>query len=183
MRMNLVLKDFQEPPKPTHCTLQKMAKMYVDNYSDDELAKRYLKIGDKLAWNEGCKNCKMPILLHNGPCTRQVEANTFEKIVEERDKFCNRMRNVIKDIEEQEKAKEKGTEQKDLLKTLIGVVEALKDSGGKVTKVVKPAKVPVWVQKMDLKTYEKALDIWIEQNKDLSENQRFYEVIESLKKE
>ena len=91
------------------------------------------------------------------------------------------MRNVIKDIEEQEKEKEKGIEQKDLLKTLIGVVEALEDSGGKVTKVVKPANVPVWVEKMDLKTYEKALNIWIEQNKDLSENQRFYEVIESLK--
>ena len=57
----------------------------------------------------------------------------------------------------------------------------MQTNGGKAAKIVKPAKVPVWTQKMELRTYMKALDIWTEQNRDLSEIQRFYEVVESLK--
>ena len=81
--------------------------MQVDNFSDDDLAKRYLELGDKMAWYETCKNCRLPTLLHSGPCTIQVEAVNWEKVVDEQDKFVSRMKNVINDIEEQEKEKEK----------------------------------------------------------------------------
>ena len=114
----LFLKKFQEPPNPTHCTFKNMAKISVENYSDDDLSKRYMNLLDREAWNEGCKNCKMPSLLHNGPCTRQQEANAFEsnKILEERDKFYSRMRNIAKDVAEQERRKDTGTGHNDLLK-------------------------------------------------------------------
>ena len=127
--------------------------MSVDNYSDDDLAKRYMNLGDRMAWNDRCKNCKMPTLLHDGPCTRQQEANTFEsnKILEERDKFNNSMRNMIRDVAEQERTKEVGTGQNDLLKVLIDMAKAMRETGGKAAKIVKPKKVPVWTQKMELK--------------------------------
>ena len=60
-----------------------MAKIQVDNFSNDDLERRYLELGDKKAWKDLCENCKLPTLLHSGPCTRQVEAVTWEKIVEE----------------------------------------------------------------------------------------------------
>ena len=34
---------------------------------------------------------------------------------------------------------------------------------------------------MELKTYMKTLDVWMEQNKDVSENVRYHEVMEYLK--
>ena len=55
--------------------------MQFDNFSDDDLTKRYLELGEKMAWNITCKNCRIAELLHSGPCTIQVEAVNWEKIV------------------------------------------------------------------------------------------------------
>ena len=114
------LKDFQEPPNPTRCTSINMVIMSVDNYSDDELIKKYMDLANKDIWDEICKNCKMPSLLHKGPCTRKQEAAAFasDKILEERDKFTDRMRQIRKDIDDQEKMKNAETGQSDLLKGL-----------------------------------------------------------------
>ena len=52
---------------------------------------------------------------------------------------------------------------------------------GRPNKVVKPAKVPSWTKSMKLQAYLKALEVWREMNKDVSEAVRFQDVIESLK--
>ena len=47
----------------------------------------------------------MSTLLHDGPCTRMQAVSTFEndsKILEERDKFAERMRQIRVDVEKQE---------------------------------------------------------------------------------
>ena len=48
-------------------------------------------------------------------------------------------------------------------------------------KLVKPAKVPSWSKGMKLDVYVKSLQVWMEMNKDVSEAERFQDVIESLK--
>merc|ERR1711873_229882 len=52
---------------------------------------------------------------------------------------------------------------------------------GRPNKLVKPAKVPSWPKSMKLEAYLKALEVWMEMNKDVSEAVRFQDVIESLK--
>ena len=51
------------------------------------------------------------------------------------------------------------------------MVETMNAKESKTAKIVKPAKVPVWTQKMALETYEKALEVWIHQNRDMGEMQ------------
>merc|ERR1711895_185646 len=46
---------------------------------------------------------------------------------------------------------------------------------------MKPAKVPSWSSGMKLTAYKKAIEVWMENNKDLPEAARYQEVIESLK--
>ena len=58
------------------------------------------------------------------------------------------------------------------------MIEAMK---GKTTKLVKPAKVLGWTKEMKLDVYLKALEVWMEMNKDVSEGVRFQDVIELLK--
>ena len=48
-------------------------------------------------------------------------------------------------------------------------------------KLVKAAKVPSWSKDMKLDAYLKALEVWMEKNKDVSETVRFQDMIESLK--
>ena len=52
---------------------------------------------------------------------------------------------------------------------------------GRPNKLVKPAKVPSWTKSMKLEAYLKALEVWREMNKDVSEAVRYQHVIESLK--
>ena len=58
------------------------------------------------------------------------------------------------------------------------MIESMKT---KTTKLVKQAKVPGWTQYMTLDVYLKALEVWMEVNKDVSEGVRFQDVIELLK--
>ena len=39
-----------------------MVNLTIDEFSNDELAKRYNELGDKETWNDLCKNCRMPEL-------------------------------------------------------------------------------------------------------------------------
>ena len=56
----------------------------------------------------------------------------------------------------------------------IAMIEAMK---GKTTKLVMPAKDPGWTKEMKLDVYLKALEVWMEMNKDVSEGVRFQYVI------
>ena len=61
---------------------------------------------------------------------------------------------------------------------MVAMIESLKT---KTTKLVKPAKVSGWTKEMMLDVYLKALEVWMEMNKDVSESVRFQNVMESLK--
>ena len=90
-----------------------MAKISMDNFSDDELAKQYGELASRETWDEICKTCRMPSMLHKGPYMRKNEANAFEcdKILDERDKFRERMKPIIKYIADQEEKKGYNNEQ------------------------------------------------------------------------
>ena len=61
------------------------------------------------------------------------------------------------------------------------IIESMKVKETQTAKLVKPAKVPAWTKEMTLVVYLKALEAWMEQNKDMSEHVKFQDVIESLK--
>ena len=84
---------FRIPPIAYPLHLEKMAKLSMDSVTENELMKRYEELVNKDTWNDVCRRCRLPALLHNGVCTRQneVEASEYEKILDERDKFCERM--------------------------------------------------------------------------------------------
>ena len=64
---------------------------------------------------------------------------------------------------------------------IVTIREAMKVKENKTAKLVKPAKVSIWNKEMTFAVYLKALEAWMEQNKDISEHVRFQDVIESLK--
>ena len=82
---------------------------------------------------------------------------------------------------EKEKKVARYNDQGALMEEIKNLVDTTNARESKTAKVVKPVKVQVLTEKMSLKTYEKALDVWLSQNKDMSENARFHEVVESLK--
>ena len=49
-----------------------------------------------------------------------------------------------------------------------------------IVRVVKLAKVPTWTKDLSLKTYTKQVNTWNEINKDVSENIKYQDLIESL---
>ena len=51
----------------------------------------------------------------------------------------------------------------------------------RTAKIVKPAIVPAWTKEMTWAVYLKALEAWMEQNKDMSEAVKYQDVMESLK--
>ena len=59
--------------------------------------------------------------------------------------------------------------------------KVLQGNENRTEKIVKPEKVPVWTQKMELETWKKTLEVWIQQKREFGENVRFHKVMESLK--
>ena len=104
-------------------------------------------------------------MLHPGACTRQ---NTdppleFGEIHEEVEIFRHRMKRLIKYVAEEREKKEKKEEQIGLVAGLKNLVEVITNKENKSMKLVKVAKAPGWIKNMDLKTYVKALRVWMEQ--------------------
>ena len=83
----------QSPP----AAQSKMVKISIESFSDDELAKRWSALENKDNWDEACEMCKMPGILHKGPCTRKEEVNAFEygKLWEAWDLYRKRMKPII----------------------------------------------------------------------------------------
>ena len=132
-----------------------MVKISVENFTDDELLKKYNELEQKEDFDERCKDCKMPQLLHKVACTRRDEVNAFEfeRIANQWELFSTRMRNVIKWKNEQDDKEKfrKGMidDQKEMMQQFMEtqglMVEALKGLGNRATtKIVKTTKVPTW---------------------------------------
>ena len=122
----------------------------MDNVSEDKLAKRYEELVNKETWNDVYKNCRMPALLHNGVCTRQSEvaASEYEKIQDERDKFSERMKGVIRYMADKERKVARYNDQGALMEEIKNLVGMMNARESKAAKIVKLAKVPVWTEKM-----------------------------------
>ena len=54
-------------------------------------------------------------------------------------------------------------------------------TGGGVTKLTKPIKVPTWSRNMALETFNKQLETWSEINEEIPEFMKFHDFIESMK--
>ena len=50
----------------------------VENFSEEELRKRYNELTRKDSWNKECELCKMPEMFHTGVCTRKIEIGKAE---------------------------------------------------------------------------------------------------------
>ena len=77
----------------------KMARKSMDSVSEGELMKRYEGLRNKEAWNDVCEYCRRPVLLHNRSCTRKNEVENYRRVLDERDKFIERMKIVIRRVE------------------------------------------------------------------------------------
>merc|ERR1711873_141571 len=77
---------------------------------------------------------------------------------------------------------EKKKTSSDILAGLHSMTDAIVN-GNKVrpNKLVKQTKVPSWCKGMKYQAYKKSIEVWEENNKDISEAARYQDVIESLK--
>ena len=193
-----------------------MTKIFVSEYSDEELKERFNTLGKKGEWDKECRTCKYPKLLHNTQC---LKPSTMERgtegwkadLWETWSEFKERMDLIVSEYEdEMERNREKLEEELEAYRQdkeelherqasnefLIGMKQMSDAMSGAITKgnenlirqlqgrpnkLVKPAKVPSWTKSMKLEAYLKALEVWREMNKDVSESVRYQDVIESLK--
>ena len=76
-----IFTGFQDPPLSARCSTKistKMVKINVESFCNDELVKRWSALARKEDWDEECEMCKMPVMLHKGPCTRKEEFNAVQ---------------------------------------------------------------------------------------------------------
>ena len=57
-----------------------MVKIIVENFSEEELRKKWNELTRKESWDNECETCRMPEMLHKGACTRKTEVNEAEFI-------------------------------------------------------------------------------------------------------
>ena len=159
-----------------------MATIGVEQYPEEALCQLYTNLLRKEDWDNECELCTMPNLLHSdtngtrihGACTRRTEL-TEADISNEWNLFRKKMkpvRNWYTDDMEKKQTKNDIKELQEL------VIEAAK---GRTNKLIKPAKVPSWSKGMQLRAYKKSIEVWMENNKDMPENAKYQEIIESLK--
>ena len=89
------LYKFPGSPNPHPLHSQKMVKVTIENFSNDELEKRWNALENKDNWEEECEWCKMPGMLHKGPCTRK-EGVDHEKVLESWHTYRKRMKLIIR---------------------------------------------------------------------------------------
>ena len=124
----------------------------------------------------------MPNLLHSnvddtriqGACTRRTELTENEV-----DKECRLFRKKMKAVKNwyiDYMEKKQTKDRVDNIEKLI-----IEMSKGKTNKLIKPAKVPSQSKGMLLRAYKKSIEVWMENNKDMPQNSKYNEIIESLK--
>ena len=78
-------KDLQESriPHPTRCStetesLEKMVKISVDLWSEEELRKKFETLERKGEWDKECEKCNYPEFLHKANCNRTAKVGEAE---------------------------------------------------------------------------------------------------------
>ncbi len=129
---------------------------------------------------------RMDVIVNEHDAEMERDRNAWE----EEKRHLEEELEVYKQVNEEMQEKQAGN---DFLKGMKDIGDAIssaltkgnenliKQLQGKPSKLVKPAKVPSWTKSMKLEAYLKALEVWTEMNKDVSEAVRFQDVIESLK--
>ena len=56
----------------------KMVKINVVNFSEEELEKWWSELRNKKDWDEECEMCERPVMLHEEKCTRKKEVGEDE---------------------------------------------------------------------------------------------------------
>ena len=115
--------------------------------------KRWSELVRKESWDEECEACKMPVMLHKGPCTRKAEVNAVEfgELWKAWRLFKEKMKLIRKwQADEEEKTKMKSDILVGMNKlvdsqnaNIATIIESMKVKEMKTPKLVKPAKVPV----------------------------------------
>ena len=85
-----------------------MVKINEESFSEDELARRWNELARKEDWLEECDMCKLPSMLHRGPCTRKEELKEeeFKELWETWSLFKEKMKPIrMWQVEQEEKAK------------------------------------------------------------------------------
>ena len=169
-------------------TSAKMVKISVESFSEEELRKRFNALGRKGDWDKECESCKNPQLLHKANCTRKVEVGEaeFSELWKVWSAFRVKMEPIRKWYEDEMEKKQNSS---DILIGMQRMTDAITKGNKEMcnmfkdrpNKLVKAAKVPSWSKDMKLDAYVKALEVWMEMNKDVGEAVRFQDVIESLK--
>merc|ERR1712101_59684 len=110
----------------------------------------------------------------HGACTRRTDL-TEDEANKEWNIFRKKMKAVKNWYRDEMEKKQLGDKENNLEKVLTELAK------GKTNKLIKPAKVPSWSKGMQLRAYIKSIEVWMENNKDMPENSKYQEIIESLK--
>ena len=153
-----------------------MVKISVELWSDDDLKKKFDALSKKGDWDKECEKCKNPELLHKANCTRKVEVGEaeFSELWKVWSTYKKKMEPIRKHYEDEMEKRQNSSDILIGMKQMTDAItkgnkdmcEVFKD---RPNKLVKPAKVPSWSKDMKLNAYLKALEVWMEMNKDVSE--------------
>ena len=73
-----------------------MVEIIVENFSEEELRKRWNELTRKENWDNECELCRMPEILHKGVCARKREVGEAE--FSELWKSCSMLRSKMEPI-------------------------------------------------------------------------------------
>ena len=171
-----------------------MVKIVVETFGEDALRKLFLDLSHKDDWDEECDVCRMPTLLHRDSegrlmlesCPGRKEESTAaaqNKADAELMNSWSLFRKKMTPIRKWYRADIEQTNAKnDILAGLQSMTDAIVNGNKeRPNKLVKPTKVPSWCTGMKYQAYKKSIEVWEENNKDMSETARYQDVIESLK--
>ena len=165
-----------------------MGQIKHDSFKDEELLERYVALKVKLDWLEECNICSLPDMLHEkrGSCPSRKHCS-HDEYVKVWGPYKKRMSTIISRYEEENANKTPEPnianfmqQQVEILRTLTRTIPAAA-TGGTTTKLIKQAKVPTWSKGMRIDSYKKALGVWMENNREIPDNVKYQEVLESIK--
>ena len=185
------------PIPAASCSFDKMSVVNLDTLSQDDLKKRVASLISLDDWADSCLQCERPVVLHkSGACTRS-DREPPEIIMKVWKEFKDRTKSIVLAMkaerrkEDQDNVLLQGL--KDVLKEIsvqpTNSLNVLVDSLGKktddvvrpVTKLTKPAKVPVWTKDLTLEVYVKQIQAWSDASDDIPVNTKYHDFVESLK--
>ena len=71
----------------------------MKGFSEEELEKRYDELANKKNWDEGCRWCEYPVMLHRQACIRGDTTNDYRKVVALWREYKDRMKPMIEEKE------------------------------------------------------------------------------------